>query len=304
MMMLMNTLSTCTQSFLQALLTLNDSSTNLQLLNKVKLTPIFQSPDRELIIEELRSYLSNSTDDNSLYYKFGIWYAQSRHEYANEPLLLIRVYSDMLITIDKPGNFSALIYNNRGLCYRNIKKYELAILDYDCAIDLFPQFSIAIHNRGICYQHLGDHVRAVQDFSDASKLDPYCEEIYLSRARSYHELNYTELELRDYSRAILLNPGQYKYYIKRGNTYFNSQHYSHALKDYRQACHIDPECARAHFNLALTYIAQEQPTLAYHTVKKAVALKPDHKRYGQLMQQLSQSYKRSSNIKNQALSPG
>ena len=54
-------------------------------------------------------------------------------------------------------------YNNRGLAYKSLGKYEVAIEDYNIAQQLHPN-AILFHNRGCAYSALGEYELAVHDF--------------------------------------------------------------------------------------------------------------------------------------------
>ena len=54
-------------------------------------------------------------------------------------------------------------YNNRGLAYKTLGKYELAIEDYNIAERLHPN-AVLFHNRGCAYSALGEFDQAVRDF--------------------------------------------------------------------------------------------------------------------------------------------
>ena len=64
----------------------------------------------------------------------------------------------------------AKVYSNRGLAYINLGQYERAILDYDEAIRLDPQYGNAYYNRGIAYENLGQQEQADLDFAKAKEL--------------------------------------------------------------------------------------------------------------------------------------
>ncbi|MGI8467231.1 MAG: TonB family protein [Pyrinomonadaceae bacterium] len=68
-----------------------------------------------------------------------------------------------------PKNASS--YLSRGLSYYNKNSYDLAISDYNKGIELSPKESIAYFNRGDSYEKLGNAQKALADYQKAVELD-------------------------------------------------------------------------------------------------------------------------------------
>ncbi len=63
-------------------------------------------------------------------------------------------------------------YYHRAVFFNGRKRHTEAIVDFDTAIDLQPDFAKAYNNRGISYASLGDIQQALKDFSKAIELQP------------------------------------------------------------------------------------------------------------------------------------
>ncbi len=63
-----------------------------------------------------------------------------------------------------------MAYNNRGLLYHNQQKYELALSDYNKAIDINPNDALAYVNRGVVYALTREFPKALADAEKASEL--------------------------------------------------------------------------------------------------------------------------------------
>ncbi|MBC8486419.1 MAG: tetratricopeptide repeat protein [Bacteroidetes bacterium] len=66
--------------------------------------------------------------------------------------------------------YNNYVYNNRGVCKYELGDYRGAILDCNKAIELDPEFMYAYYNRGLCKYELGDIDGACLDFSKAGEL--------------------------------------------------------------------------------------------------------------------------------------
>ena len=61
------------------------------------------------------------------------------------------------------------VYNNRGIAYSQKSEFDLAIADYNTAIELNPQFALVYYNRGEAWLRLREWEKA------KSRLD-HCQE--------------------------------------------------------------------------------------------------------------------------------
>ena len=118
-------------------------------------------------------------------------------------LLLTASLSVTVLAAACGGGLSAAEQHfNAGFELQEEGRLTEAILDYDEAIGLEPQFTQAYNNRGIAYDDLGQYQRAIQDFDEAIRLDPEFAEAYANRAIA-HTLLGNDVEAKlDIDRAV------------------------------------------------------------------------------------------------------
>ena len=92
-------------------------------------------------------------------------------------------------------------YNNRGLAYYELKKYQQAIEDYDRAIKQDPSYVAALNNRGNSYYELAEYQRALTDFNRSLQLKPNYAKAHFNRGLVYYQLNRSDLACSDFKRA-------------------------------------------------------------------------------------------------------
>src|SRR5258707_1136546 len=63
-------------------------------------------------------------------------------------------------------------YFNRAEAYAAGKQWDLAIADYDRAIQSDPNAWLAFDERGFAYDSKGDFARAIQDYDGSIRLSP------------------------------------------------------------------------------------------------------------------------------------
>ena len=93
-----------------------------------------------------------------------------------------------------------------GKAHRETGKYDLAIADFDRAIELDPESPLHYRDRGIALYLNGDYDLAIADFDTAISILPDDAYLYLFRALAYHMKSEYRHAVSDYDLAIAVNP--------------------------------------------------------------------------------------------------
>jgi tetratricopeptide (TPR) repeat protein len=64
------------------------------------------------------------------------------------------------------------VYNNRANAYYVLRKYDMALADYDAALKLDPKNARIYANRGLANLGAGKNDDAEKDFAKSFELDP------------------------------------------------------------------------------------------------------------------------------------
>src|ERR1700749_167164 len=75
----------------------------------------------------------------------------------------------------------AEMFNNSGTTKFNAKQYADALLDFNKAIELKPDFEKAYYNRGLAKNELIMNQSAIADFTKSIQLNPAADYSYYSR---------------------------------------------------------------------------------------------------------------------------
>ncbi len=151
-----------------------------------------------------------------------------------------------------------------------------AILAYDRAIDLTPDYAEAYFNRGATKSALGDLQAALADYDEAVRLNPDLAETYLNRGNAKSALGDPQAALADYDEAIRLTPDYAAAYFNRGNTKGTLGDLQAALADYDEAIRLTPDHAAAYNNRGNTKRKLGDPQAALADYDEAIRLTPDH----------------------------
>jgi tetratricopeptide (TPR) repeat protein len=170
-------------------------------------------------------------------------------------------------------------YVNRALAKQNIRDSVGALNDYQSALKINPQHTLALHNlavfkdregntidqaiesdstvlqpfleRGQLRMKQGDLHGALADFSKALALEDKDSEIWFSRGLVRERLQDFQGAFSDYTQSIELKEDHFKGWINRANVLLKMQRYHDAIEDYTVALVYQPDYAAAYYNRAI-----------------------------------------------------
>ena len=88
--------------------------------------------------------------------------------------------------LKSPSNDSE--FHARGVAQQELGNDDLAIADFDKALQLDPKQAIVYVSRGMSYRQKKDHDRAIADFDKVIQLEPNLMGVYVERGRVYSDL--------------------------------------------------------------------------------------------------------------------
>jgi protein O-mannosyl-transferase len=170
---------------------------------------------------------------------------------------------------------AAIAYNNRGVAYAEVEKYNEALSDYNKAVDIDPKHAEAYSNRGVTKAALKDFTGAKQDYNKAIELRPFYPDAYYNRGNIFKDLNDTSSAIRDYTKVLSINPSHSGALNNRGLERRLAKDYKGALEDLNKAIKINPANAEAYANRALVEMDLGDISGAQQDNEKAVKLDPN-----------------------------
>jgi len=126
-------------------------------------------------------------------------------------------------------------FNTRGVAYFELKEYGNALLDYEQAMKLEPDFYRPYYNRALLKLAQNDQAAALKDYSDAIRLAPdtaktAISDIYLNRGQLFAAQGQTQAALTDFSEAITKNGRNALALYNRGNLLFQQKNLAGACR--------------------------------------------------------------------------
>jgi tetratricopeptide (TPR) repeat protein len=137
-------------------------------------------------------------------------------------------------------------YNLRGLARSADGATDLALKDFDRAVDIDPDYPEAHFNRANTHRLRLEYAEAISDYSMAIKSNPTMIEAYLSRGKVAATRADTAAAMADYEKALSLNPAYAPAYFNRGLLREDLGDHASALQDFENALKFDPHLAKAY----------------------------------------------------------
>lgn len=212
--------------------------------------------------------------------RLGMYYAvMCELSSANGQTEQAKVYAENAVTYLQNPKDDFEFYA-KGAAYVVLKEYDLALVNFDQAIQQDPQKIIAYIRRGRLHFQNADFVRALADFDKAIQLEgvgtaqskassnreknpstadiqrdprPWFENLrpgaaYIERGRTYIQQNDNDRAIADFTKAIELDPEGASAYNHRGAAYANKLDFDSAIADFDKAIQFDPFLYNAHSN--------------------------------------------------------
>jgi tetratricopeptide (TPR) repeat protein len=166
-------------------------------------------------------------------------------------------------------------YVNRGLAKESLND-STAIKDYEAALQLNPQHTLAKHNldawREKKLQKLSPEERLTQTIeADSTMLYPY-----LERAQQRFEGGYFKGALEDYNQAISMDSSNIEIWLGRGLTREKLKDYTGAFSDYTKAIDLKEDYAKAWLNRGNVLLKLERYNDAIEDYNVALLYWPDY----------------------------
>lgn len=165
---------------------------------------------------------------------------------------------------------SAGTYLRRGDANYAMGQHQEAIVAYDAAIRLQPNFANAYNNRGLAKEKLGQHQAAITDYSRAIEIDPRLASAYNNRGNAKRKLEQYFAAIADLDTAIQLKPDYARAYVNRGSAKSRLGHPTAASEDFDVAISLAPELAEAYHSRGVTKTSQMQPADAIEDFTAAI----------------------------------
>jgi tetratricopeptide (TPR) repeat protein len=189
-----------------------------------------------------------------------------------------RSYAEYLLIIANKilelDNSAAEAWNNKGVVYSEMKKYNEALECYNKALNIDPYFAKAWYNKGVVYFEMKEYDEAIKCYEEAINIDPYFAEAWNNKGLVYDEMGKYNEALECYNKALNIDPYFAEAWNNKGLVYDEMKEYDEAIKCYNKALNIDPYYAKAWNNKGLVYDEMGKYNEALECYNKALNIDP------------------------------
>src|ERR1700722_19773207 len=152
---------------------------------------------------------------------------------------------DYNLALQKRPNFGNA-YNNRGTLYLRRRALQSALDDFSSAIKYSPKMLFGYTNRARVETLNKDFDAALADFATAQQVEPDARQIASNRCLTYTAMGKYDLAITDCSSVIDKFPKWQFPLVNRADAYLAKGSLDLALKDYNTVLGLNPNNVRAH----------------------------------------------------------
>lgn len=201
--------------------------------------------------------------------KLSAWGHNRRGELLADAQHPDEAIKDFQAAITMDANCSLAIHN-RAVTLAQRNQFAAALRDFNRVIELNPGLAVAYRNRAELLSALGRTEEAVADYSRAIETLPEDPSLLLARARGYQRIGDFAHAAADISRAVELSPGDPETVTQRGNLAAEQGKFASAQDDFQKAIQLDANWCEAYRSLA--WLSATCPQQQFRNPQQAVAL--------------------------------
>ena len=162
--------------------------------------------------------------------------------------------------------------NARGVVYYELREYTNALLDYDQALKLKPDYYRPYYNRALLKVAQNDGQGALKDYAEAIRLDSRNAEIFVNRGQLLAAMGQADAALRDFDQAVTLDENNALAWYNRGNVLFQREDFKRAIENFEKAIKVDTKFGKAFHALGIAQLMQQQKEVGCLNLKQAERL--------------------------------
>ncbi|MBF0194859.1 MAG: tetratricopeptide repeat protein [Magnetococcales bacterium] len=167
------------------------------------------------------------------------------------------------------------VINLLGLIAQKIDRHDLAIEQFQKAINYDPNIALLHYNLGTSFYQLGNREASINAAKKSIALDPDFPEAYSSLGNTLTELGKLNEAIKSLQKAIVLKPDYTDAFYNLGIALKKQDKLDEAVFNFQKATSIEPHFA-AQFNLANTLKNMGRLDEAVINYKKAISINCDY----------------------------
>jgi tetratricopeptide (TPR) repeat protein len=179
------------------------------------------------------------------------------------------------LTATYPGTLPNC-WNNLGILAARAGDYAQAIQDFQHALQIDPEHTIALQNLGSAYRQEKDWPQAKNTLERALALSPEDPEANYSLGMVYAQQNDMEHAYDYLQKAIAARPAYPEALNNLGILYLRTRRPAEAIQSFEQSIRVAPSYDQAYLNLARVYAIEGNREKAKTVLRALLDQQPDH----------------------------
>lgn len=164
---------------------------------------------------------------------------------------------------------------DKGAQFNDLSKYNEAILCYEKALELDPDYLDALYSIGLSLTNSNEYEKAIEYYDRALFLSPSDVEILQMKGRALSDLNKYGEAIEYFDRALEIDSTNAAVLADKGYTLLMMGNYMEAIKYFSAALSIDSEDKYTWNNKGVAYYNLGKYDKAIECYKKALSIDPD-----------------------------
>ena len=157
--------------------------------------------------------------------------------------------------------------------------YQEAVVAFEQAVKIDPNYSEAYRGLGGSYLNLGNYKTAIDYLDKAIEINSQDEKAFQNRGLSYHNLDNYLKAIENFSNAIEIKIDYWKAYYARGQSYFSLEKHQEAIVDFTKAIELGFEDPSPFYLRGLSKQSLDDVQGAIEDFTKAIELDPKNYKY-------------------------
>ena len=208
----------------------------------------------------------------------------------------VKTFSSLAADTQKNKRSAAETAYSQGLAQISRDDYARAVVSFEKAVDIDPNYAEAWYQAGYCYGVLGRHSDALRASRQAAKLRPEWTAAWLNIAASSYALGQFKDAVEGYKQAIKLDDNNADAQYALGLTFNKLQRTDEEILAYRRAVQLKPDHANSLDKLGQALFKQKKFAESAAAFENLRTYRPDAKTYNALGESLIEAGKTDESV--------
>lgn len=139
----------------------------------------------------------------------------------------------------------------QGIKYYNFGQYDVAIVQFQKAIEVEPQSVDAHLYLAYAYEKQGEREKAIGEYQKITQIDPNHLDAHYRLGVSYNSMGRRAETIKEYEKVLSLKPSKerlgkispvlYTFYYEHGMKFYNKKQYQEAKESFQRALQVKPD---------------------------------------------------------------